>query len=244
MNFVQQILESNRQQATQMAEMTRKLTEAVAANQKPQGPTAPPGALPDDEQVFGKDVLNLLDRRLGGVVQQVEQMYREIMGHIEQLRNGVKTASTTAEYTVEQQFVMALSSAVPSWRTVNVEPGFIAWLKEEEGFTGQSRKQLLDAAAGAFDSARVARIFQAYISTKTPAPAAPQPQNDLAAQVAPNTSAAAPAPVAPEAPSFSSAQVQSFYDDVIRGKYRGREAEANRISAAIDAAAAAGRITL
>jgi hypothetical protein len=69
----------------------------------------------------------------------------------------------------------------------------------------------------------------------TPAP------SKLDTQVSPRTSAAAAAPTQVRN-TFTVAEVQAFYRDVQVGKYRGREAEADRLEAMYNDALAEGRL--
>jgi hypothetical protein len=103
---------------------------------------------------------------------------------------------------------------------------------------GATRQAALDAAYQALDAQRAANVFMAFKATLP----ATRPAGSLANQVAPNGAAAA-APVAAGAKQLISSKfVEKFYNDLAKGKYSGRDAEAARIEGEINAAAAEGRI--
>jgi uncharacterized protein YqgV (UPF0045/DUF77 family) len=241
------------QLARQNEELTRQLTamgtqveaqlKALKAAQEPAKPPVPaPGSDPRDAEVFGPEVIAMVDRKVAAAIAQVQSIATSINTRIEAIENKLGVVSNTAEYTVEQAFLRDLTSLVPGWQAIDKEPGWHEYLRGILPGTRKPRQHFLNEATGAYDAQLTADIFNAYLSTKAPAPTPPSAPNELEAMSVPASSApAAPAPPA-QAPIFKVSQVQSFYDDVARGKYRGREEEMRRIDAAINVAVAANRI--
>jgi hypothetical protein len=126
---------------------------------------------------------------------------------------------------------------VPNWEEINTNDAFLAWLGEVDPVYGQPRQAALNAAQQALNSDRAANVFKAFMATLPQTPKS----NPVDKQVSPKA-AASTAPTPTEKPVISQKQVTDFYNEVAKGKYRGREQEAARIEAAINAAMAEGRI--
>lgn len=152
-----------------------------------------------------------------------------------------------------------LTTQVPYWRNINRHPNFHAWLSLRDGPSGVMRKSLLDGAMKAADAARVVSIFQGFLAedaASRPAEPAPQPAPapgqpapapraavSLDTLTAPGRASSAPGtqPAAVK-PIYTRADYTKFSQDVIRGKYAGREPEKLAIEADMHAAQFDGRI--
>jgi hypothetical protein len=237
-----------------LEDVRKQLAEIKSAN--------PPKAQlnPRDVETYGEDMLaavaRVVDARLG-------QMPREDP-RIATLEGRVEHAQKNALQVATDQFYDRLAAQVPQYKTINDDPRFLDWLAQTDGMFGATRQSALDSAASVLDAQRVAHIFQAYQQAAAPAaqpapapsaapaananpPQAAQPapasaRAQLEKQIAPNTAASAPLPATPQKRGYSAAEVTKFYDDVARGRYRGREQDAAREEAAINAALAEGRI--
>ena len=86
----------------------------------------------------------------------------------------------------------ALDLKVGDWRTLNKDPGFLAWLKEPDGLSNTPRQENMTAAHTAMDVKAVCKYFLAYkengnnpLKPTTPNPPPSLPQNTLLSQVVP-----------------------------------------------------------
>jgi hypothetical protein len=222
-------------------------------------PTTTTPASPKDIETFGADLAEFVQR----IANDVARSYlSNISGHIAELRGEIvslrgETGTTVAKQqkTEQELCLQRLGQLVPDYQQIDVQPGFHAWLAEEEGFTGIQRQALLNQALQNSDANRLAQIFNAYKAvsgqqapmqqTPQPQPPAPNPARaELERQVSPGRSpqSSPTPPTEPQQLSFTHAQVKRFYDDVSRGHYRGRESEQANIEAQINAAAAKGMI--
>ena len=148
--------------------------------------------------------------------------------------NGV---SQKTEMTLEQAFYGSLDQMVPDWRDINADERWLAWLGEVDEVYGAPRQAALESAHQRMDAKRVVAIFSQFKAATAAKP-------KLDSQQTPSSSGQ-PAPVAPAAPAprmISTKLVKQYYDDMAKGRYRGREAEADRLQAEIDRAAIEGRI--
>jgi hypothetical protein len=140
------------------------------------------------------------------------------------------------------------------WRQVNVAPDFHSWLQLPDPFSGAIRHSLLSAAYEQNNTPRVLAFFNGFLAQEAalaPAPEVAQPDASvtetgkipLETFAAPGRAKTSAAPGAPaEKPTFTATQVSKFYADSASGKYRGREAEKDRIDAQIVEAGREGRI--
>jgi hypothetical protein len=150
------------------------------------------------------------------------------------------------------------------WQELDRDPGFNQWLIELDPFSGVRRLDMLRAAYAGGDAVRTGRFFKAYIQehtdyTQNPSGYQPQTQQpyqpnggyagngagpvNLADYAAPGrASNATPGPGAPDRRIWTTSEIQTFYDGRLKGRFRGREQEADRMERDIFAAAAEGRV--
>lgn len=209
-------------------------------------PAQKPAVDPKDYETFGKDMIEMVQRHaesvFGSLSQQFSARFAELDNRIAGVEQNLTGVSKQTTLSLEQLFWKDLASQVPDWNEINNSDKFLAWLAEVDPVFGYPRQAALQDAQNKFDAARVAAMFKTFKSMNTP-PVVQQQANPLAAQVAPSTTASAPAPVQQaDSEIITITAVNQFYDAVRRGKYRGREAEAEAIEARINKAAAEGRI--
>lgn len=216
--------------------LERQLKEKPEA-QKPQ---EKPAADPKDIEDFGKDLVEMVMRNSEKLMARYQALLEELGGRVVRLEQGVTVANETSAATAEQVFLTKLGQAVPEWEQINVDQRFLAWLAEVDPIYGQPRQAALEAAAQRFDSQRVVNIFKAFkqqLTAQAPSPSV------LETQVSPSASAGTPQPQpAPNKPVFTQKQITDFYNDVARGRYRGRENDVAQIEAQINDAIAEGRV--
>lgn len=208
----------------------------------PSQPTSKP-VDPRDVESFGADMIEMVQR----YAQQTYQSIRDEFGahatkiddRLKELEKVITGVSTKTDTTLETQFYATLKQLVPDWREINASEDWLAWLTEVDPVYGVPRQAALDSAQQRGNVEHVAAVFNMFKSTRPAKPSAA-----LAAQVSPaGTGSGSAAPPAQAAPQMISQKfIQNFYADQLRGKYKGREAEANRIDALINQAAAEGRI--
>lgn len=152
-------------------------------------------------------------------------------------------------YSAQDRFWQGLAQSVPNWQQVNNDREFQSWLLEIDPMAGVPRQQLLENAQQSYNVGRVAAFFNTWLGAtgKYKANATAQTNrstqaSELERQVAPGRSRSAGAPNKQNAKTYSPADIATFFDDVRKGKYKGREDERNRIERDIFAAQQDGRI--
>lgn len=213
-------------------------------------PLQPPVAsslTPEDEQTFGPELIDVMKRAAADVA---HQQFSKLSQTVEGLGQRVSLVGQSMATRSVEQLRDTLTASVPDWQAQNHDPGFLAWLAEIDPYAGRARQELLRQAWDLHDSQRVIKFFQGYRSELNalnpqtpPANSAPAGKPGLERFAAPGkaTSAAPPSPAAKT--TYTRADIATFYTDKRRGKYRGREADAQRIEQDIFAAQTEGRIT-
>lgn len=182
---------------------------------------------------------------LGARMAQLEKMLSQIQTNVvPQVQAVVQKQAVSAE----QQFWADLTTTVPNWRETNEKAEFQSWLLEVDPLTGISRQTYLEDAQRSLDARRVANFFRAWLQSTGEAPVA-QTQNrastsELEKQVAPGRSKNSGNSQTNKARTYTPADIQKFFNDVRAGRYKGREAERNRIERDIFAAQQENRIQL
>lgn len=210
----------------------RELDARLAAIEKaPAAPAAEPNA--KDIETFGADLIAMVQRYAESNQAATEQR----LGALEQ-RIGTVTAQTQGNAT--QMFFQELERRVPDYAKINADDRWLVWLGEKDGLFDLTRQAALEDAQSKGNVARVASFFLEFQKSL---PAAPQPDlTSLSQQVVPSTTGS-PAPARTTSkPTISEKAITSFYNDVARGKYDGREAERDSLELAINIAVAEGRV--
>jgi len=202
---------------------------------------------PEEVNEYGADFLDVVARRAKeGLSPEVSALKNQLTKLEKQLEGTREQNNTKARYDLEA----TLDQRIPHWRDINVMPEFHAWLALPDMYSGAIKHDLLKAAYAQNNTPRVLSFFKGFLDQEAAfVPQGQQPQpaengrlslEDLAAPGRAKTSAASQAPV--EKPIITRAQISSFYAESAAGKYRGREAEKDRLEAMIYEAQREGRI--
>jgi hypothetical protein len=166
---------------------------------------------------------------------------------LEEVKAQVGTVAAVTTRSIDDQYVAALSRAVPDWPTVKEDPGFAAFMDEEEGRTGRPRLFFAKEAQQARDASRVAGYYLDYKQKGTGAPvsaatgAARTPSKE--SLVAPSTTPQGGAPVGKDdVPFVRASEIEQFGRDMTAGLYRGREKAQQAFESRWSAAQEAGKV--
>lgn len=235
-------LASSQSQVAQLLGQVEAMKAQLNARPADQDQAKKPAVDPRDVEQFGTEMMDMVQRYVTSAVAamqaEVAKMTTTVESRVVSLEQAVKGVGQKAEESLETQFWTLLKELVPDYAEVNEKPEWTAWLKELDPLTGLERQAALTHAQNRLDARRVAAIFNVFKKTLPPPPSAA-----LSSQVSPSTGGAAPAVATPSAPQLISEKfINEFYRDVQRGKYVGREAEAQRIENLIHQAASQGRV--
>jgi hypothetical protein len=203
---------------------------------------------PEEEQDYGSEFLNVVGKKAKEEILRVSKKYESKIAELEAKLQGVDGYVTQDARTRMEN---SLDERIPKWRDVNFDPEFLSWLKLPDPYSGVIRHELLKAAYQRNDTPRVLAFFNGFLAEeaavdpangetgRTEAPAKMSLEK-LAAPGRAKTAAASGAPA--EKPIFTRADIAKFYADSASGKFRGKEAEKNRLEAQIFEAEREGRI--
>ncbi|MGO1717861.1 MAG: hypothetical protein ACTHZY_11350 [Halomonas sp.] len=199
-------------------------------------PDAPKQSLPgvSDEELasykeeYGDDLVSLMMRLSGS---QQQQPNTEIAQRLERLES-------EKQEDAEARFWIGLEQAVPNYREINSEPGFMQFLSTFNPQTGKQYQQALSQAQQSLDAKGVADVFKLYLNQA----AQNQPQKRAVPdeQVEPRTTKATQAPNSQGGKLWTGAEISQFYRDKTAGRYAADEAQ--RLEADIFAAQREGRV--
>lgn len=236
---------------SRISQLEGLLSEASSkpAEAKPQNPDLQFKPISDEErETYGEDFLDVAARSAASHINpQVEKLQRQIA----ELQNSIGSVAQKNKQTDTENMYSYLDAQMPTWKEVNRNPSFIAWCNLPDPFSGVIRMKMLSEAHAQANGARVLNFFKGFLADEaamdpagTVKPEMPkQGKVPLETFAAPGRAKAPAAGVRPgEKETISHAQISQFYADVNRGKYRGNDAEKQRLEAMIFEAQADGRV--
>lgn len=188
-----------------------------------------------------------------GKVSQMETAINQIMANLNtQIVPQMQQVAQQQAVSQEDRFWQTLASAVPNWQQINNDKTFHEWLLEIDPLTGTSRQSHLELAQRNLNASRVAAFFSTFSDQtgKYKPNANAQPNRsaqatELEKQVAPGKSRTNNSVNSNKSEkTYSPDDIRKFFDDVRAGKYKGREAERNRVERDIFSAQQDGRIVV
>jgi hypothetical protein len=241
-------------QYKQRVDQLEQLIANMAASQPApvqQQPTMQQFVTEKDAETFGDDLIDVARRitrdEMAPLVGAVQAL-REEIGNLRGVVPVVNNVAAQARMSAEERFFNALAKVVPDWEQVNGDARFHQWLLTPDPLTGITRQTYLVDAQQQHNVPLVANIFNAWkeISGAAQVPQSAGPnraKSELEKQVAPGRTLAAPAPQSQvNERTYTPADIQSFYDDVRKGVFKGRDAERAEIERDIFLAQREGRI--
>lgn len=191
-----------------------------------------------------REELNSVASRIAQLENYLRQLQTNVVPQVEAVAQRQAASS-------EQAFWSELSNAVPNWREVNDDQDFQSWLLQVDPLTGITRQTYLEDAQRNLDARRVATFFHTWLenngqaSVARPVETSAKPQSaELEKQVAPGRSKNSGTPKPDKARVYTPTDIQKFFEDVRKGKYKGREAERDKIERDIFAAQRENRIQI
>lgn len=205
-----------------------------------------------DTEEFGAELVDLIRRCATEVAgpdrTRLEAEIAELKAQLPDLKKDMASVATSQAEDRRATYFVDLTKVVADWEAVNVDEGFIEWLKAKDPLSGIARGVLLGDAFDKFDVTRTATVFNTWKQeTGKTAPAAdpqpePAPASGLEKEVSPGKSRSAETPMVTDGKIWTNAEVGEFYQAVTRGDYRSSPQEAQRIDAEIDKALVEGRV--
>jgi len=245
-------------QLTDLTARITKLNEQAHADTGTVEPAAPQSMVTDaDVEDFGADMIDMVRR----VVQEtfpadaLKSQLSQLGDRLSTLERGQSQLAQTTAESAEAAYYKQLTDSLPQWQEINADPLFLQWLQDVDPLSRMPRQAYLNHAFQQRDVAQTVDLMTTWANEAgitlngTPQPQMvqapvtdPTPQPDpLASQVQPQT-VQSPSAAPTEAPVWTPAEVQAFYTDVSRGKFRDDPERAAAIEAEINLALQQGRV--
>lgn len=242
----------NRELTTRLQHMEQLLATITSQTNNTPQDTPPTRLLTDkDVEEYG-DSLDVMRRaareELSAADARIAQLERTIMQLQGNLVPQVNTLAQRQVASAEQQFWTGLADSVPNWQSINDNADFQSWLLEVDPLTGISRQTILEDAQRNLEVNRVANFFKSWLEISGQANVAQNTRrntatNELELQLTPGRSRNTGAPSGNAGKTYTREDINGFFRDVRDGKYKGREAERDRIERDIFAAQRENRIS-
>ena len=245
-------LHAQNRELNNRVQQLEQLLATITSQANTQPAAAPTKLLTDkDVEEYGEslDVMRRAAREeISSADARIAQLERTIMQLQGNLVPQVNNLTHRQAMSTEQQFWADLSAAVPNWKEVNDDQGFQSWLLEVDPLIGISRQTILEDAQRNLESARVGKFFQSWLEISGQANVAQNNRrqttaSELERQVTPGKARNTGNPVGNQATNYTRDDINGFFRDVRDGKFKGREAERDRIERDIFAAQRENRIT-
>lgn len=234
-----------------------QLLSTLSQQQQQQQPSAEARLITDkDVEDYGEDSIDMMRRVSREEYMPVMSKIVQLEGMIQQLQTQlvpqVQHVAQQQAASTDQQFWSGLQQAIPNWREINSDPSFHTWLLQADPLTGVQRQSMLQHAQNKYDLPRVINFFRTWMkeagisSHGQSAPAGSSKntrKSQLEQQVAPGRSRSSTSnPAVSEKRTYTPQDIENFFTDVRKGKYKGRDQERGRIERDIFAAQKEGRI--
>jgi hypothetical protein len=238
---VPRLNEAVRQLSGQVNALVAENQTLKTAAPAPAPATQTPLVTDQDKESFGADLVNLIERATTQATAPLLAKITRLEGENGQLKSQVGNVSQQVGANSQETFITRLSQRVSDLSTVNVDPGFLAWLQQVDPIYGMPRQMALDNAVKTLDVDRSATIFEAYKATLTPPPAnVNNPQAELNRQVTPPRTRTSAPPQTEQKLNWTPQSIEAFYSDLRRGLIPADMAV--KLEADLNAAVAEGRV--
>jgi hypothetical protein len=234
-----------------LGELQEKYYNEVLKSQQPQRRAspktpAPQFLTPEDEQNYGRDLLNVAKRAA----------METVVPHLQTLEQKNEELRRQLAKEQRRQLDNAVEIAVPDYREIDRNPRWHRWLLGIDVLSGRVRQTLLNEAISVGAAPRVVWFFKSFLSEEVatghvasapssqPAPAPREPAISLTSLAAPGRARPATggdASLPADKPTYTRAQVKQLYEQHRKGAYVGREAEWARLEADFFTAQREGR---
>ena len=201
----------------------------------------------DDVKEYGDSIAIMRKAAREEVAQEIAQL-RQQVGQLQGVLPQVQQVQAQQKKSGEQTFWSSIASEVPNWSDINNDPDFQSWLLAIDPLTGISRQTYLEDAQKNLDASRVINFFRTWEGetgkTNTAQVDRTAQQSQLQKQVAPGRSRNNGVKASGQNRTYTPNDIQEFYADIRKGKYKGRDDERGRIERDIFAAQQEGRINV
>jgi hypothetical protein len=192
----------------------------------------------EDADVVGDEAIDIVKRASKAAA---ERSTSELRKELAKLKKDAEDKATrdakSAEDNKYDSFLDRLESKKDNWEAINRDPAFINYLSEVDRDSGYTRQELFHRAEGNGDVGRIVSFMNDFESKANPG------KKELEEKIGPTGIPSPSVPVAKEGVTIlDGSYVDKYFDDVLRGKYRGNPALRQERQLEIDIALSEGRV--
>ncbi len=163
--------QEHRQQLSDLQEQVRTL-QAKTPSSEPEAIDLSAYFTPAQIEEYGEEQCQVMAKAAQKAARQQAQQL--IDAEIAPLKERQAVEKQDQAALRQEAFQDALTGLVPDFRTIDVSPGWLEWLAQEDPNTGIVRQKILDTHVAALNATKVGKMFQTYLdSTKHKVPAPP-----------------------------------------------------------------------
>lgn len=195
-----------------------------------------------DEEMIGSEAVGIIKKAMqakgSGSNATVERLEKELEAIRKEKLDAAKREQAKYKADSLESLKVKLSSIVPDWNDIDLEPQFKTYIEGYDDVSGFPRGKLFSNAVNIGDVAGVARFYKEYQNLK------PKSRTDILAEhVTPNSGGASSSDGTQQNKRlYSLAEYTKFMDDVTKGKYKHNRKEALKQERIFDIAFSEGRI--
>jgi hypothetical protein len=214
-----------------------------------------PGAPPPISTSIGETLRHSTDEKLKGFRENFPDVFEFVASAVDMAAHKTAADTETRLKAVEQKsaktaqddFLDTMNKDVPDWQSICQEdPKWVQWLNQSDRYSPKKRLDLLREASAGFNAGVVVNMLNDFKkemsvgNAPSPEPIIPTPPQPVF--VTPPSGPSQPPPAPAQAEFITRSFIDQFYQDVVRGKYRGRDKEEKAIKAKIDTAVSKGLV--
>lgn len=194
----------------------------------------------EQREIVGEETLDVLNKlNKAALESQVNPLKAQLESEKQQRLEAAELKLKEDKEAQGLSFIQKLAGIMPDYAEIDANPQFINWMSEAEPDSGLTRKYIFKQAQTLGDVGRVAGFMREFKQiTKSP-------ERVLESQITPTKEPVSPQPntqVTNEKTIWTTKGIDAFYDDVIRGKFRGTNKERLAFERDIDLAIQEGRV--
>jgi hypothetical protein len=184
-----------------------------------------------DREVFGEEALASLEEATNAAVEPLKEQLRE---EREWRKQQLELQRAKNKQDASAFFLKALAKAVPDYEEIDKDPAFADFMAFPDKVSGIPRIQLFKQAEASGDAARVASFMNEYKGINAPV----DNLKDKITPVATNS----PSPIQDQGDKMSMAEIDKYYEDVMKGRYRNNQKEMKEMENKVNKALASGDV--
>jgi len=184
----------------------------------------------EERDLLGDETIAAMQKATSHAVTPLqEELKREKELRLAQLESSAQNDKAS----VQRNFLDRLGRLVPDYASIDNNPKFLEFMGGIEDYSGTLRKDLFKRAEANGDVARVAEFFMLFKQMVK--------GNSLESHITPTGSPGGGGGKQVTAFVVDTKFINDFYDDCIRGRFKGRSTEMKEIESKIDRAISEGR---